>query len=243
MALALLVLMLRIPGEALTLYTEPPPEILQLLQDAAPLVAADPADPADPAAPAAEPEPEPDKKKKDKKDKKDKKKKDKKKKDSNASEPTAAAVVTDSGGGGGGSWKKARATFYNSFPDCCSDKKANQTECDKYSGCKYQGIFAYVGKKDKSWVQSNNIIAFFDRSAKGAGAYKNKKIRVRNPKTGKTLEVLVADTCGDQDCDPPGCCSKNAGSAGYLVDFEYNTAKRFYDGKVQGVADVEWQPV
>jgi hypothetical protein len=38
---------------------------------------------------------------------------------------------------------------------------------------------------------------------------------------GKMIEVLVADTCGDDDCD--GCCTANVGRTGNLVDMEYNT--------------------
>lgn len=147
---------------------------------------------------------------------------------------------------GGGSWKKATATWYSSYPECCHDKNADQTECDDYSGCKYEGQFAaFDGKKSKDWVQSNNIVAFYEAPNSSNRKnwdkkWKNKKLRIRNPKNGKTLDVTVVDTCDDDDCK--GCCSKNAQkNGGYLIDLEKNTAKRFYGGKVEDMSAIEWQ--
>lgn len=149
---------------------------------------------------------------------------------------------------GGGSWKKATATWYSSYPECCHDKSADQSECEDFSGCKYEGLFAGAkGKQPKDWVEKNNIVAFYeapnDRNRKEWNKkWSNKKIRVRNTKTGKVLEAVILDTCDDGDCN--GCCSKNAKkNGGYLVDFERNTAKRFYDGDVQDMSTVEWQLV
>lgn len=48
--------------------------------------------------------------------------------------------------------------------------------------------------------------------------YANKKIRLT--KNGKTFEALIADTCGDNDCN--GCCFRNS-KGGFLVDMEYYT--------------------
>lgn len=150
--------------------------------------------------------------------------------------------------GGGGGWQKATATWYSSYPECCHDKKADQSECDDYSGCKYEGMFAaFDGKKDKGWVESNNLVAFYEapnskNRKEWDKKWKNKKLRIRNPKTGKTMDVTVVDTCDDGDCS--GCCSKNANkNGGHLVDLEKNTAKRFYDGKVQDMASIEWQVI
>ena len=146
----------------------------------------------------------------------------------------------------GGSWKKATATWYSSYPECCHDKKADQSECEDYSGCKYEGMFAaFDGKKSKEWVQQNNIVAFYEspnssNRKEWGKKWKNKKIRLRNPKTGKTLDATVVDTCDDKDCS--GCCTKNAKkNGGYLVDLEANTAKRFYGGKPVDMAGIEWQ--
>jgi len=50
------------------------------------------------------------------------------------------------------------------------------------------------------------------------------------------------DTCDDGDCS--GCCSKNANkNGGTLVDLEYHSAKRFYGGKIEGLAPIEWKVV
>lgn len=146
-----------------------------------------------------------------------------------------------------GGWNKANATVYTSYPKCCTDKKADQTECRDYSGCKYQGQFAaYSGKKSASWVAANNIVAFYQGpNAKNrkewASKWKLKTMELRNPKTGKVMAVTVVDTCDDGDCG--GCCSKNAkAGGGYLVDLEENTAKRFYGGgKIPGMQQIEWR--
>lgn len=152
------------------------------------------------------------------------------------------------GGGGGGSWKKATATWYTSYPECCHNKNVDQSECDDYSGCKYEGMFAaFDGKKSKDWVESNNIVAFYaspnsQNRKEWDKKWKNKRLRIKNPKTGKTLDVTVVDTCDDGDCS--GCCSKNANkNGGFLIDLEKNTAKRFYGNKVEGLTAIEWQEI
>jgi hypothetical protein len=50
-------------------------------------------------------------------------------------------------------------TWYTSYPKCCKDQpnydpKAPTQECTQYSGCVYAGIFAAVGKRDFSFVES-----------------------------------------------------------------------------------------
>lgn len=146
-----------------------------------------------------------------------------------------------------GAWKKATATFYHSYPPCCKDSPtydagASKSECSDYSGCKWMGQFAAVGKKDHDWVKQNDIVAFFETG--GAGSWKskwaNKTITIRNPSSGKEMDVLIADTCGDGDCG--GCCTQNANKhGGTLIDLEYYTAKRFWGDKVEGMAEIEWR--
>lgn len=146
-------------------------------------------------------------------------------------------------------WNLATATYYSSYPECCSNKAADQTECRDYSGCKYEGKFAAFGDKkmDKKWVENTNIVAFYQspnskNRQEWSSKWKNKKIRLRNPKTKKVMEAVILDTCDDGDCN--GCCSTNANrNGGYLVDLEINTAKRFYDGKLVGLGPIEWQIV
>lgn len=150
--------------------------------------------------------------------------------------------------GGGGGWKKATATFYNSYPACCEGSPtykpgASRTECDEFSGCTYMGQFAALGKKDYDWVRNNNITAFFEVGQSDAtwkSKWANKTLTIRNPSTGKTMDVLVADTCGDGDCG--GCCTSNAKkNGGALVDLEYHTAKRFWGSSVPGLSVLEWR--
>jgi hypothetical protein len=142
-----------------------------------------------------------------------------------------------------GVWKKARNTFYNSYPACCPksptyDPKAGKGECGDFSGCKWMGQFKYGGTKSYDYVKSNNIIAFFDKGAKDAGALGGKQIRLR--KNGKEFAATVLDTCGDSDCS--NCCSKNAAETGYLVDIEAETCKRVLGSTDACSGDIEWQP-
>ncbi|KAL4420741.1 hypothetical protein ABPG75_010397 [Micractinium tetrahymenae] len=177
--------------------------------------------------------------------------------------PATAAVSTDSssdsdkqgkkhGSAGSsdseGEWKTASCTTYWSYPDCCHDPSADQTECDDYSGCQWEGQFAALdGKQSKSWVMENNIASFFEspnsqNRKEWDRKWKNKTLRIRNPDTGKTLDVKVLDTCDDADCD--GCCTQNANkNGGHLVDLEYYTAQRFWgEGHaVDNSSVIEWQ--
>jgi hypothetical protein len=128
-----------------------------------------------------------------------------------------------SGGACPAGWTQASFTTYTSYAPCCRDSpnydpSADRTECDVYSACKYTGQFAYIEPKSFNWVKSNNIIAFFSSNGDNS-SFANKRIRISS--LGTTVEALVADTCGDNDCN--GCCSANAEPSGYLVDMEYWT--------------------
>ena len=157
--------------------------------------------------------------------------------------PPAPVVPAFSGG-----WNRATATHYTSYPECCRNKSANQSECKYYNGCKWEGAFAaFNERKPREWVESNNIVAFYqspnDRNRKDwAKKWKLKKIMLRNPRTGKEMEATIVDTCDDSDCPKTSCCSTNANkNGGTLVDLEYNTAKRFYGGKLPGLEPIEWR--
>ena len=78
---------------------------------------------------------------------------------------------------------------------------------------------------------SNNLIAFFDNSdPTGANYYRryaNKYITITGTCNGvtSTFQALIADTCGNSDCN--GCCSRNSNpTTGYLIDMEYYTILR-----------------
>ena len=151
--------------------------------------------------------------------------------------------------GAGGPWQSATATWYTSYPECCTNPNAaDKSECQYYSGCKYQGMFAaFDDKKPESWVAANNIAAFFQapnsrNRAEWGSKWKNKKVEVRNPSTGKTMVVTVVDTCDDGDCS--GCCTANANkNGGNLLDLESHTARRFYGGTPVDLQRVEWRLV
>jgi hypothetical protein len=125
--------------------------------------------------------------------------------------------------------EKAALTYYESYAPCCPendnyDPNADTEECDKYSACDYSGDFAVLGHKSMDYVKTHNLVSFYDDSdPDGKHFMKNyggKKIRL--VKDDVTFDAIIADTCGNSDCD--NCCHKNAKSTGYLVDVEYYTA-------------------
>jgi hypothetical protein len=50
--------------------------------------------------------------------------------------------------------------------------------------------------------------------------------------------AVIADTCGNSDCD--NCCSKNS-KGGFLVDIEYWTAERNLGGADYASGTIEFQ--
>jgi hypothetical protein len=162
----------------------------------------------------------------------------------------ASAGKIDAGGTG---WKKAAATHYTSYAACCKknpnyDPKASTVECDQYSACSYPGLFIGVDcKVPIDNVKNTNIAAFYDDANQKTDNMnwwrenvKGKQLYIRNPATKRVMLVYALDTCGNKDCG--GCCSKNSKKGGgFLIDLEENTAKRFYDGKVQDESIIEWK--
>lgn len=144
-----------------------------------------------------------------------------------------------------GGWHTAQLTTYTSYPRCCKgspayDPHASKEECEDYSGCKYQGEFAAIGKKSFEWVKDNAVVAFYDNADK-AGREFNKKYggkKVRLRKNGKEFTAVIADTCGNADCDD--CCIKNS-KGGFLVDMEYWTAQRNLGGANKAEGTIEFQ--
>ena len=146
-----------------------------------------------------------------------------------------------------GGWHTAQLTTYTSYPRCCKgspayDPHASKEECEDYSGCKYQGEFAAIGKKPFEWVKDNAVVAFYDNADKQGKEfnkkYGGKKIRLR--KNGKEFTAVIADTCGNSDCDD--CCIKNS-KGGFLVDMEYWTAEHHIGGANKAEGTIEFQIV
>eukprot|EP00927_Polykrikos_kofoidii_P060299 TRINITY_DN55310_c0_g1_i1.p2 TRINITY_DN55310_c0_g1~~TRINITY_DN55310_c0_g1_i1.p2 ORF type:complete len:199 (-),score=32.81 TRINITY_DN55310_c0_g1_i1:242-775(-) len=151
-------------------------------------------------------------------------------------------------------WNEATWTAYESWPRCCKgspnyDPSAPTDECTEDSGCSYQGQFAYhqCSGKDGAcslhWVRGHDIVSFFTTSGEHKH-YKDKRIRLQAK--GKTVEVLVADTCGDGDCD--GCCTRNAKKhGGSLIDMEFYTVQRYWPGIKEPAehlfSSLCWQPM
>lgn len=122
-------------------------------------------------------------------------------------------------------WNKANLTWYTSWPEPGSE------ECEDYNGCTWAGWFAGLDEQQtEEWVSEHNIIAIHE---KDWDTYKLKTFRLR--KNGHTIDAVVYDMCADSDCD--GCCTKNAGKVGFLIDIESYTRARFNN---YGSGTVEW---
>lgn len=125
-------------------------------------------------------------------------------------------------------WNKAVLTWYISWPDPGSE------ECIEYNGCEWAGYFAGLDdQQTEEWVSEHNIIAIHEKDWK---QYKLKTFRLRQ--NGKSLDAVVYDVCSDDDCD--GCCTKNAGDLGFLIDVESYTCERLTGSKEGCDGVVEW---
>jgi hypothetical protein len=120
-------------------------------------------------------------------------------------------------------WKKARMTWYTSYPDPGSE------ECVKYNGCQWAGDFAAIGHKSEDWVAAHNLVAVHSRDFP---TYKLKTLRLKQKDF--MIDAQVVDMCADSDCD--GCCTENANTGGgFLIDLESYGTKRFGldDGSIE----------
>jgi len=150
--------------------------------------------------------------------------------DTNAAPPSVDAAppaeIPDTGG-----WQDAYSTWYTSYARCCPkspnyDPKADNTECDKYSACKYLGKFA-GGHRTYEQVQKENIAAFYSvagqdgKADKGIGWWnqnaKNKTILLKKP-DGTVMEVQALDTCWDGDTKNNDCTKNANKGGGILID-------------------------
>ena len=139
--------------------------------------------------------------------------------------PESSAEIESSESSTDTVWNRAALTWYTSWPEPGSE------ECEDYNGCTWAGWFAGLeDQQTEEWVSEHNIIAIHE---KDWDTYKLKTFRLR--KGGYTIDAVVYDKCADSDCD--GCCTKNAGKIGFLIDIESYTRARFNN---YGSGIVEW---
>jgi hypothetical protein len=128
----------------------------------------------------------------------------------------------------------AQLTTFTSYAACCPDSpnfdpNADTSECDDDNACAHLGDFAAIGHQSFEFVQSHDLIAFYDDSDPDGNNflsnYGGKTIQLT--KNGNTFNALIADTCGNSDCN--GCCSQNS-QGGFLVDMEFWTTEREIGG-------------
>lgn len=117
------------------------------------------------------------------------------------------------------------------------DASAPTEECDDYSGCDYQGEFAYYPDvKSIDFVKTHNLVAFFKVNNPNLNQFYGGKT-VRLVQGSVSFEATIVDTCGDSDCT--GCCTKNAREfqQNYLIDIEYYTLIKYF-GDPNNLQDV-----
>jgi hypothetical protein len=124
----------------------------------------------------------------------------------------------------------AHWTYYSSYAPCCVnspnyDPTYVTTECLFYNACAHTGELAALGKRSFDFVNTHNLIAFYDDSDPGGATYNakyaNRFITITGTCNGqtKTITAITSDTCNNNDCG--GCCSRNANPAtGFLIDME-----------------------
>lgn len=122
-----------------------------------------------------------------------------------------------------GPWRRAALTSYSSYPEPGSE------ECLAYNGCAWEGMFFGLdGKQSRDWVESHDIAAVHEKDWPDLG------MKVLELRQGdRRIEVQVYDLCSDTDCE--GCCTRNLGGDGFLIDLESATAARF--GAADGVVE------
>jgi hypothetical protein len=117
-----------------------------------------------------------------------------------------------------GPWQKAALTTYTSYPEPGSE------ECVDYNGCKWAGMFYGLPEKQtEDWVARTNIAAVHEKDWPTLGM---KILQLRQD--DRRIEVQVIDICADADCK--GCCTRNLGGDGFLIDLESATMARFGSG-------------
>lgn len=151
-----------------------------------------------------------------------------------------------------GPWRGERTaslTYYQSYPFCCPnspnyDPTYPKDECDNYSGCEYIGDFAALGHESLAFVQTNNLVAFYDNydpyNIFWERRYANKTIQLTKEYNGSTyvFNATIADACGNKDCN--NCCAKNSRFNGYLVDMEYYTVMNNFNSTDAADGDIQF---
>ena len=121
-------------------------------------------------------------------------------------------------------------TVFQSYPP------PNSPECIQFSGCMYEGQFAYCPGQTESpsWVQSHNVVSFFDGQSGSMGDH-----RICLKYGNQSIVGEVLDTCSDSDCC--GCCTQNKGNADALIDVELGLDSRFLNVGINGGQDgIQW---
>ena len=129
-------------------------------------------------------------------------------------------------------WKTGNMTVYQSYPP------PNSPECIQYGGCNHLGMFNNCpGTEPPAWVQSHNVVSFFDRQHLTPTAVTPWRICLKYG--NQSIVGVVLDTCSDSDCC--GCCTQNQGAADALIDVELGLDSRFLNVGIDGGQNgIQW---
>lgn len=138
--------------------------------------------------------------------------------------------------------RRVTLTTYESYPRCCTDRRANQKECRDFSGCEYKGKFKLMGDgvvMPEWWVRGRNIAAVHSADASYVGKW------VRIAYNNRFHDVKIIDVCSDGDTKN-GECTFNKSKwrppgrtpTGFLIDLEANTARRM--GFTKGIDEARF---
>jgi hypothetical protein len=72
----------------------------------------------------------------------------------------------------------------------------------------------------------HNDTAVYGGINAGGEVLLNRKLRVMDPATGRSILVNALDECADSDCN--GCCTRNA-NGGILIDLEKHAARALFN--------------
>jgi len=129
-------------------------------------------------------------------------------------------------------------SYFTAYPACCPglanyDPAAPTTECTEYNRCAHPGNFLALGQRDPAFVQNTDLVSFYDKSDPQGKSFYNKygdktmTITATCNGVTQTFDAIVADTCGNSDCN--NCCDDQADpNTGYWLSMEYNTVMRHF---------------
>lgn len=136
--------------------------------------------------------------------------------------------------------------FVENYPSFCPgspnyNPAVPVEDCEGFSCCDYSGDLAAIGHQSLEFIQTHDIVAFYDSSDPQGlywpEVYANKTIELSKTYNGRKVvfNATILDHCVNADCED--CCIKDSASTGYLLVMEHYTVLRHFGsvGAVDGL--------